>query len=85
MFENRGGTPVRRVNDQIRQSAPTGSAEPIPFLCECGDACFHPVWLSALGYDELTKTPGGRLVAPGHRAGSSRRATESADQPLVAV
>lgn len=55
---------VRRVNDEIRKQAPSG---PAPFFCECGDACFHAVWLDAFDYDRAVQRPNGVLLAAGHQ------------------
>lgn len=55
---------VRRVNDEIRKHVPSGQA---PFFCECGNACFHAVWLDAFDYDRAVQRPNGVLLAAGHQ------------------
>ena len=54
---------VRRVNEEIRRHSPSGAA---PFFCECGDACFHAVWLDVLAYDVAVRTMNALLLADGH-------------------
>jgi len=64
--EARRGLAVRQVNDEIRRLSPPDTSDLVPFFCECASGCFHPVWLSTVGYDDLIMDPEAKLLSRGH-------------------
>lgn len=60
---------LREVNDRVREvsAARVGAAEPIGFLCECGDPdCLGVVDLTIAEYEAIRSVPNRFLLLAGH-------------------
>jgi hypothetical protein len=80
--EQAGESLVRRVNEMIRKRSPLGY---VPFFCECGDACFHTVWLDVFDYDVVISVPNAALLASGHGLAEIDESTEEPSGSSSAV
>jgi hypothetical protein len=81
-IEQAGESLAWRVNEMIGSALRSGY---VPFFCECGDACFHTVWLDVFGYSAVISVPNAALLASGHGPSEIDESTEEASSSSSAA
>jgi hypothetical protein len=72
----------RRANEALyRRFQELGTADFVPFICECGDdRCTQTVRLKLEEYEEVRGQPGRFVVVPGHEILEVERVVEAGER-----